>query len=158
MLTLLNLKDVLKATGLSRVHIWGRIKAGTFPASVRLSDERKHLYFRQDQVKKWIKDHAAWKRACAKRVRPGKRMGTGLEPDGAAKDKRATETLQATVKDLSARVTQLEARVNTCEPAIGRAHRGLAELTDKLDANTPGKVPAYESDKLEARARLTAVE
>lgn len=75
MLTLLTLPEVLKLTGLSRVRIWGRIKAGTFPASIKLSDERKPLYFRQSEVKKWVREYAAWKKHAAAR----RRVGTGPE-------------------------------------------------------------------------------
>lgn len=75
MLTLLTLPEVLKLTGLSRVRIWGRIKAGRFPASMKVPGDTKHLYFRQDQVKAWVKDHTAWKKRAAAR----RRVGTGPE-------------------------------------------------------------------------------
>lgn len=77
----------------------------------------------------------------------------------AGADHRTMLALQATVKDLSARLVQLEAKVaGLSEPALNRAARGLAEFQDRIDAETPGKVPAYESDKLESRKRLTDVE
>ena len=74
MVILLTLPEVLAVTGLSRVRIWGRIQAGTFPKSINLSDKPKALWFRQDQIKKWCREHAAWKRACAKRARPSRRV------------------------------------------------------------------------------------
>lgn len=72
MLILLNLNEVLTLTGLSRVRIWSRIKAGKFPASINLSDKPKALWFRQDAVKKWCREHKAWKRGCAGRRRVAK--------------------------------------------------------------------------------------
>ena len=46
----------------------------------------------------------------------------------AGADGRAMETLQATVKDLSARLVHLEAKVaELSESPMDRAHRGLAE-------------------------------
>ena len=67
--------------------------------------------------------------------------------------------LGAVVAALSARVAMTEARLDALEtPSQDRAAHGLAELADKIDADTPGKVPGYEMQKLEARKRLTAVE
>lgn len=80
----------------------------------------------------------------------------------AGADGRAMTSLQATVKDLGARLVALETARAVLEGsndafAVDRAACGLAEMSDKIDADTPGKVPAYESDKLKER-KLTAVE
>lgn len=75
----------------------------------------------------------------------------------AGKDGRDMLALQARVSDLSARVTQLEAKVAGLSESPDHA-RALATLSDQIDAATPGKVPGYEMQKLEARKRLTAVE
>ncbi len=70
MVILLSMREVLAATGLSsRIYIWRRIKEGRFPAPVRLPGDRKHQYFRQDQVIAWTAEREAWKRECAKRSR-----------------------------------------------------------------------------------------
>ena len=170
MLTLLNLKEVLKATGLSRVHIWGRIKAGRFPASMKVPGDTKHLYFRQDQVNTWIANHAAWKKGCASRSRSRGGMGTGPEADGDAKDKRDMLSLQARVSSALAQLARTDAEIvklkgllsalsgrvaalENQESPVDRTARGLAEMAGKVDAATPGRVPGYESDKLELRKR-----
>ena len=142
MVILLSVKEVLKATGLSsRPYVWRRIKEGRFPAPVRISGDRKHQYFRQEEITAWTAEQAARKRDTAKRAR----SRTGKGPDG-------------DTGGSSARLTLVEARVDALEnPESGHA-RSLAALADKIDSETPGKVPGFEVDKMEARARLTAVE
>ena len=77
----------------------------------------------------------------------------------AGADQRAMAALQATVKDLSARLVQLEVKVaRLSEPALDRAARGLAEMADKIDAANPDRVPGNSVEQLEARKRLTDVE
>ena len=70
MVILLSVKEVLKATGLSsRIYVWRLAKEGRFPAPVRISGDKKHRYFRQEQVIAWAAERAAWKRDTAKRAR-----------------------------------------------------------------------------------------
>ena len=67
--------------------------------------------------------------------------------------------LGAKVADLSARLAMVEHRLDALETSPqDRIARALAALADKIDAQTPGRVPANETAKAEARARLLAVE
>ncbi len=69
MVILLSVKEVLKATGLSsRPYVWRRIKEGRFPAPVRISGDRKHQYFRQEEITAWMVAREIWKGDCAKRA------------------------------------------------------------------------------------------
>ncbi len=69
MVILLSVKEVLATTGLhSRIYVWRLAKAGRFPAPLRLPGDRKHQYFRQDEVIAWKAERAAWKAECAKRA------------------------------------------------------------------------------------------
>lgn len=66
--------------------------------------------------------------------------------------------LGAAVADLSARLAMAESRLDALETnglpsGRNRAARGLAEMADKIDSETPGKVPGYELQKLESRER-----
>lgn len=61
--------------------------------------------------------------------------------------------LGAKVADLAARLAMAEARLHALENPENRASRSLAELADRIDADTPGKVPSYETAKLEAQER-----
>ena len=72
--------------------------------------------------------------------------------DGDAQTKAMLLSLSARVKSLEAAVAQLQ------EPAIDRAHRGLAELADKIDGENPDRVPGNYVSELEARKRLARVE
>lgn len=69
--------------------------------------------------------------------------------------------LGAKVADLSARLAMAESRLDTLEnpenPADRNA-RSLAAFADKIDADTPGKVPGYELEKLETQNRFPDVE
>ncbi len=67
--------------------------------------------------------------------------------------------LGARVADLSARLAMVEHRLNALEESpVDRASQSLAELADRIDARTPGKVPSNAVSELEARERLTRVE
>ena len=68
---------------------------------------------------------------------------------------RAILTLQATVKDIAARLALVEARVDTLENPESDPARSLAALADRIDAATPGKVPGNEVEKLESRESVT---
>lgn len=144
MVVLLSVKEVLKLTGLSsRSYIWRLIKEGKFPPSVQISGDCKHQYFREDSVLAWKAKYLDWKRDTAKRALALGRKGTAPEPTGVRLD-----------SDIAARLAQLETRVDTLESnglPSGRNARALAALADRIDQSTPGKVPSYESDKLEAR-------
>ena len=59
--------------------------------------------------------------------------------------------LGARVADLSARLAMAESTLDALENPADRASRGLAALADRIDADTPGRVPGYETEKLEAR-------
>ena len=69
MVILMNVREVMAAIGISRVHIWRRVKEGRFPAPVRISGDKKHRYFRQEEITAWAVEYAAWKRGTAKRSR-----------------------------------------------------------------------------------------
>ena len=144
MVILLSVKEVLAVTGLSsRAYIWRLIKEGRFPVSVQISGDRKHQYFRQDSVLAWKAKYLDWKRDTAKRALALGRKGTapGLDGDGDG----------VSAPDIAARLAQLETRVDALENPADPA-RGLAVLADRIDADTPGKVPAHEVEKAEAQA------
>ena len=158
MLILLNLKEVLKATGMSRVHLWGLIKKGRFPASLRLSDEIKHLYFRQDQIRAWIKDHNTWKRACAKRARP--QVGTGPDDRTNAADMGG---IHATLESMLERADRQDAEVVKLSGMLAAVTGRVHDLERAVPSETPEPSPAVlpvdpsepsETNKIAMRKRL----
>ena len=73
---------------------------------------------------------------------------------------RAILALQATVKDLSARLAIAESRLDALEnpeSPLDRGRRGLAELQDKIDKDNPDRVPGNSVAEL-SRQRLTDVD
>ncbi|MDE0274150.1 MAG: AlpA family phage regulatory protein [Gammaproteobacteria bacterium] len=50
--SILRLPEVIRRTGLSKVTIYRRMKAGTFPGSVRLGERARG--WRSDDVQRWI--------------------------------------------------------------------------------------------------------
>ena len=69
--------------------------------------------------------------------------------------------LGARVADLSARLAQLESTVarletNGLPSGQNRTARALAALADRIDQSTPGRVPGYETQKLEAQGQPPA--
>ena len=70
MVILLSVKEVMAATGLgSRPYIWRRIKEGRFPAPVRISGDKKHQFFRQEEITGWMAEREVWRAGCANRAR-----------------------------------------------------------------------------------------
>ena len=64
-----------------------------------------------------------------------------------------TAKLQGQLKALGNRVVALE----NPESDMDRAHQGLAEMADKVDAATPGKVPGHSVAELAKRAAKDGV-
>ncbi len=58
---LLRFSDVRRRTGLSRTTIYNRMKAGTFPASLRISVGLIAWY--ESDIDAWIADPMGWKSA-----------------------------------------------------------------------------------------------
>jgi prophage regulatory protein len=55
--TLLRLKKVLRRTGLTKTILYQKIKAGTFPASIPLTE--RTVAWISDDVDGWIEEHIA---------------------------------------------------------------------------------------------------
>nr|WP_058989179.1 AlpA family phage regulatory protein [Acetobacter senegalensis] len=53
-LYLLDIKEVIKRTSLSRTTIWRRLKSKSFPEPVRLSEQC--VRWRADEVDSWIRN------------------------------------------------------------------------------------------------------
>ena len=74
MVVLLSMKEALTASGMSsRIYLWRLAKEGKFPAPLRLPGDKKHRYFRQDEVIGWRAERDLWKAECAKRAQARKR-------------------------------------------------------------------------------------
>ena len=58
------------------------------------------------------------------------------------------------LKALGSRVLALE----NPEKPLDRAHRGLREIQEKVEAADPGRVKGYEQEKWEARQKLKSTE
>lgn len=73
MVVLLSVKEALKVAGMSsRIYVWKLAKEGRFPAPVRISGDKKHRYFLQNEVVAWAVEREARKRERAKRSRSRK--------------------------------------------------------------------------------------
>lgn len=92
MVILLSMKEALTASGMSsRIYLWRLAKEGRFPAPLRIPGDKKHRFFRQDEVVAWKAERELWKAERAKRSRIRARgrgrggMGTGPDGDGDAR-------------------------------------------------------------------------
>lgn len=78
-LTLITMKQTAALTGKHHLYIRRMIRAGTFPAPVRIIEDRTRLYFDSKAIRAWIKTHAAWKADCAIRARDCHRHLAGVK-------------------------------------------------------------------------------
>ena len=74
----------------------------------------------------------------------------------AGADHRAMLALQATVKDLSARLVMLESRVHTCEDALETARAVLESAGPSPKSSLDDPNMPSEADKIAMRERLRA--
>ena len=73
-------KEVLRRTGLSYVSIWQRMREGTFPRPVRISDTgRPNVRWVESEVEAWIENRPrqTYMAPPEKRKRKRKRLAAG---------------------------------------------------------------------------------
>ena len=57
---ILRLRDVKALTGLSKTTLWRRVKAGEFPAALRLGGPKSRAVgWRRSEVEQWLRERQA---------------------------------------------------------------------------------------------------
>lgn len=64
--TILRVKDVTQRTGLARATLYQKVREGTFPAPIRLSDDGRSVGWLGSEVSRWIDERIHASRTATK--------------------------------------------------------------------------------------------